>query len=331
MYFDIRVDRKGYAAYGGLESGREPACMSAWQPIAAVERDTGLSKDTLRAWERRYGFPKPQRGPQAERSYPPEQVRKLHLLKRLMDAGHRPGRVVPLEIGELQRLTADAPAAPAGALDLQEWVALLGRHDAYALRTALGQALLQMGLERFVTTLVAPLNVAVGEAWMQGRIQVFEEHLYSECLQTVMRQAIGGLMGAARPDAPRVLLATVPQESHGLGLLLAEALFSLEGCNCLSLGARVPLADIVAAARSHRAQVVGLSFTASLAPAQVHDALRELRALLPAGVELWAGGQSPALQRRTVEGVRVVAQAGEIAAQLSRWRAAHDAAAAVRL
>lgn len=305
--------------------------MSAWQNIAAVERDTGLSKDTLRAWERRYGFPKPLRGSQAERSYPPEQVHKLHLLKRLLDAGHRPGRVVPLEIGELKRLAASAPAAPAGALDLQLWLALLGRHDAYALRNALGQALLQMGLERFVTTLVAPLNVAVGDAWMQGRLQVFEEHLYTECLQTVLRQAIGGLTGAARPDSPRVLLATIPQEPHGLGLLLAETLFSLEGCTCLSLGARVPLADIVAAARSHAAQVVGLSFTASLAPAQVHEALQELRARLPAEVELWAGGHSTALQRRVVQGVRVVTQIGEIAAQLSRWRAAHGGAGAVRL
>ena len=325
------MDRKGYAGAGGLESGQEKARVNDLQLIAAVERDTGLSKDTLRAWERRYGFPTPVRGAQAERGYPPEQVRKLHLLKRLLDAGHRPGRVVPLEVDALQRLAAGASAAPADGTDLQQWIALLGRHDAYALRSALGQALLQMGLERFITALVAPLNVAVGEAWMQGRLQVFEEHFYTECLQTVLRQAIGSLMGAARPDAPRVVLATIPQESHGLGLLLAEALFSLHGCNCLSLGARVPLADVVAAARSWRAHVVGLSFTASLAPAQVHNALRELRALLPAGMELWAGGQSPALQRRMVEGVRVVTQIGEIAAQLSRWHAANSVAPAALL
>jgi len=305
--------------------------MSDLQPIAAVERDTGLSKDTLRAWERRYGFPTPVRGVQAERGYPPEQVYKLHLLKRLLDAGHRPGRVVPLEVEALQRLAAGAVVATGHGTDMQEWIALLGQHDAYALRNALGQALLQLGLERFVTELVAPLNVAVGDAWMQGRLQVFEEHFYAECLQTVLRQAIGGLMGAVHQDAPRVVLATIPQEWHGLGLLLAEALFSLEGCNCLSLGARVPLADIVAAARSCGADVVGLSFTASLAPAQVHNALRELRALLPGEVEVWAGGQCPALHRRTVEGVRVVTQAGQIAAELNRWRALAQAPAAAGL
>ncbi|MBZ8144144.1 cobalamin-binding protein, partial [Rubrivivax gelatinosus] len=48
----------------------EPLTLS----IAAVERDTGLSKDTLRVWERRYGFPSPARDPQGERAYPLEQV-----------------------------------------------------------------------------------------------------------------------------------------------------------------------------------------------------------------------------------------------------------------
>ncbi|NBW47360.1 MAG: MerR family transcriptional regulator, partial [Betaproteobacteria bacterium] len=58
--------------------------------IASVERDTGLSKDTLRVWERRYGFPQPTRDALGERAYPLEQVERLRLVKRLLDAGHRP-------------------------------------------------------------------------------------------------------------------------------------------------------------------------------------------------------------------------------------------------
>ena len=66
--------------------------------IAAVERDTGLSKDTLRVWERRYGFPMPERDAIGERAYPLDQVEKLRIVKRLMDGGHRPGRVVPMPV-----------------------------------------------------------------------------------------------------------------------------------------------------------------------------------------------------------------------------------------
>jgi DNA-binding transcriptional MerR regulator len=68
--------------------------LSAQEPtlsIAAVERDTGLSKDTLRVWERRYGFPAPTRDAIGERLYGRADLQKLRMLKRLLDAGHRAG------------------------------------------------------------------------------------------------------------------------------------------------------------------------------------------------------------------------------------------------
>ena len=57
----------------------------AMMTISAVERDTGLGKDTLRVWERRYAFPQPIRDAKGERLYTPEQVERLRLIKRLMD------------------------------------------------------------------------------------------------------------------------------------------------------------------------------------------------------------------------------------------------------
>ncbi len=62
--------------------------------ISAVERETGLSKDTLRAWERRYGFPKPARDARGDRRYSAVQVERLRKIKRLVDAGFRPSKVI---------------------------------------------------------------------------------------------------------------------------------------------------------------------------------------------------------------------------------------------
>ena len=64
--------------------------------IAAVERETGLSKDVLRMWERRYGFPVPARDGHGERAYSADQVARLAQIKRLMDQGHRPGKLMAL-------------------------------------------------------------------------------------------------------------------------------------------------------------------------------------------------------------------------------------------
>lgn len=296
--------------------------------IAAVERDTGLSKDTLRVWERRYGFPSPERDAIGERAYTLDQVEKLRVIKRLMDAGHRPGRIVPLSYDELQRLTestVDQPLrnveAVLGASDIRGHLELIRGHDQPALRTELTRLLSRFGVGRFVTEVVAPLTAAVGDAWIRGQMEIFEEHLYTETMQSVLRQAIAGIPEAPAGARPRVLLTTFPGEPHGLGLLMTEAVLALDGCRCISLGVETPLWDIVLAATAHRADIVGLSFTGCMNPNQIVDGLSELRAKLPPGTRLWAGGSAPVIQRRRVEGVEAFSSLDDVPVAVRDWRA----------
>ena len=202
--------------------------------IAAVERDTGLSKDTLRVWERRYGFPMPQRDAIGERAYTLDQVEKLRIIKRLLEAGHRPGRIVALPFAELQGLSAQTVDAPTrmvetalASADLQMQLDLIGQHDVPAMRSALTRLLSRFGVSRFVTEVVAPLNVAVGDAWIRGQLEIYEEHAYTETVQVVLRQAIASIPEPPGAGRPRVLLTTPPNEPHGLGLLMAEAILAL--------------------------------------------------------------------------------------------------------
>jgi DNA-binding transcriptional MerR regulator len=86
----------------------QPDDSVAGLPISSVERETGLSKDTLRVWERRYGFPTPERDANGERSYSLQQVRRLTQLKRLLDQGHRPGKLLKLDEEALSALLGSA-------------------------------------------------------------------------------------------------------------------------------------------------------------------------------------------------------------------------------
>jgi DNA-binding transcriptional MerR regulator/methylmalonyl-CoA mutase cobalamin-binding subunit len=297
--------------------------------IAAVERDTGLSKDTLRVWERRYGFPQPNRDGFGERVYPLDQVDKLRIVKRLMDAGHRPGKIIGYNIEELQKIaetivTPQREVQSESALNqnLQVFLDLVKTHQIEELRRSLSQSLLRMGLARFVTEVVAPLTEMVGEAWTRGYLEIFEEHLYTESIQVVLRNAINTVPQPGR--RPRVLLTTFPQEPHGLGLLMAEAIFALEGGRCISLGTQTPVWDIVLAATTQHADIVALSFSACLNPNQVLEGLSELRQKLPRAVEVWAGGSCPILYRRPPKDILVVGSLRDIHASLSDWRKRHD-------
>jgi len=297
--------------------------------IAAVERDTGLSKDTLRVWERRYGFPNPGRDPLGERAYTLADVEKLRIIKRLLDAGHRPGRVVTQSLGQLQAISEQTVESPMratelalGAADLREHLALIRSHDVPRLRSQLTRLLSRVGVARFVNEVVGPLNAAVGDAWLRGQLEVFEEHLYTEAVQVVLRAAIASVPEPPGADAPRVLLTTFPGEPHGLGLLMAEAVLALEGCRCVSLGTQTPLWDVVLAAKALRSDIVALSFTGCMNPNQIVDGLAELRGKLQPGVRLWAGGSAPVLHRRPVDGVEPFSTLTDVSAALRRTRQA---------
>jgi methylmalonyl-CoA mutase cobalamin-binding subunit len=292
--------------------------------ISATERETGLGKDTLRVWERRYGFPQPGRDANGERLYPAGQVDRLRLIKRLMDQGHRPGRLMAASEDELHALCAPS-AGPArqdadkGAMPGQ-LLALVKSHDVRRLRSALHQAMLRQGLQDFLLRTLAPLNHAVGEAWMSGEVEVFEEHLYTEQVQALLRQAIATLPADA--GAPRILLTTLPEEQHGLGLLMAEALLALDGAACVSLGTQTPLFDIALAARSQQADVVALSLSIACPARQAAPQLAQLRSLLPQDTELWAGGAG-AGKLAAHQGIRLMAALPDALAALGAWRARH--------
>jgi len=297
--------------------------------IAAVERDTGLSKDLLRVWERRYGFPAPLRNAFGERCYPADQVERLALVRRLIDAGHRPGRVVALPADRLRALL-DGGGAPAraeeraagpespGEEELQHLVGLLRDNRIEALRHSLAQPLLRLGLERFVLDVCAPLTRMVGECWARGEVEIYQEHLYTEQIQSLLRSAIGSV--PLPPGPPVVVLATLPNEVHGLGLLMAEALLVIEGCRCVPLGTCLPSREIAAAAAAQHADVVALSCSGCPSARQVAAALADLRAALPPGTGLWVGGSHPVLHRRPPGFVTVVAGLRDIRSLVDGWR-----------
>lgn len=292
--------------------------------IAAVERDTGLPKDTLRVWEKRYHFPQPGRDAFGERIYSIDQVEKLRVIKRLLDGGHRPGKIIGLSIDELAKLAEVSTAgsrinvAPDSLDELNGYMELIKRHNAEEFRQAMSRLAMTMGLRRFVVEVVAPMNAMVGDAWARGYFEIFEEHIYTETIQVVLRNALNTMPSARQ--GPRVLLTTLPNEMHGLGLLMAECIFSMEGAQCVSLGTQTPIYDIVLAARAQNIDVVALSFSAIQGSTAVLDALTELREKLPPTVEVWCGGSAAVLRKKPSDDFYLLSSLDSISESIAEWR-----------
>ena len=72
---------------------------------ADIERQTGLGKDQLRKWRQRFGFPLLESTPSGKTAYSIKTIDRLVSIKRLLDAGFRPGQVVSASVEELEKLT----------------------------------------------------------------------------------------------------------------------------------------------------------------------------------------------------------------------------------
>ena len=269
--------------------------------IGAVERDSGIARDTLRIWERRYGFPEPLRNDKGERIYPEGQLRRLQRIRRLLDQGLRPGKVVVLDDADLDLLEAELYPDDSTNESIEHILNVLQSSDGSELEETLSHIYQQQGMEAFITETVIPLLYTVGERWAKGKLQIFEEHLMSEVLTRFLNSEISSLQ--INSGKPRVLLATLPGEEHTLGLLMFAALLSARNINVTNLGGEVPLDQIVLAVDRLNADVLGLTFSAAYKYENIRSNINELRDSIPENVDLWLGGEGVKRMRKLPSGV----------------------------
>lgn len=292
-------------------------------PIAAAEQETGLSKDVLRAWERRYGFPAPLRDADGDRLYPLAQIRRLRLLRQLTDLGERPGKLVALADAQLAERIAkhashaakDSATKPSAAI--ADCMVLVAQSAAAKLEMRLNAEIIRLGLERFAKNIAAPLCVETGLAWERGDIGVHHEHLFSQILARSLRQAIERVGPGTRNADPPILLTTAPGEIHELGLLMVEAVLCANGLARLNFGPQMPVDEVVSAAQAHGCRVVALSFSSWFDPKRASTIIADLRQRLPAPCRLWVGGSNPALRLKLPTGIDVFTSLDQIVPALS--------------
>jgi DNA-binding transcriptional MerR regulator len=284
-------------------SGKHPAL----HPISLVERDTGIPKDTLRIWERRYGFPVPERNEKGERLYPDEQVARLVTIRKLLDHGMRPSKVVPLGEAQLQHLAgqylgrqADRPIPQ----DLRHLLDAVEACDLVKLDELLHGQLALRGLEACVTQVISPLMEWIGDLWAAERMEIYEEHLLTRQIYRFLDLAISrtNLVNRSKP----VILATLPGEQHGIGLLMTEAILLTREIPSLNLGTQIPIPQLALVAAKADARAIGVSFSASFPARKIRPLLSELLEATPDSLDLIVGGAGTAHIKRVPERIRLI-------------------------
>lgn len=260
--------------------------------IKAVSQTTGVSIETLRAWERRYRIVVPQRDANGRRSYAPQDVIRLRKLREATERGHpisKLARYSDEEIGKLLAEPGGRGAANAASRSFAEQMLTAAMHyRPEECEQALSMALALLPIRDVVTSVLSPVLIEVGERWHAGTASISQERIVT----STVRKQVGAVIDTYNRIAtgPTLVLTTVAGERHEIGILMGALLASSRGVRCQYLGPDVPGAEIALFADKVGASAVALSFVHADVIAQTAVELKTLAARLPAHMGLWAGG-----------------------------------------
>jgi MerR family transcriptional regulator, light-induced transcriptional regulator len=264
--------------------------------LKVVVSETGVKPETLRAWERRYGFPKPLRSPGGHRLYTLRDIRTINWLIERQKEGLSISRAVELwrnleESGQdplySESLSQPFPTIDRSNLEIlrQEWLEACLDFDEESADTAITQAFAIAPPELVCFEILQKGLSEIGQKWYQGDVSVQQEHFATS--QAINR--LHTLLNAApSPTREGNLLAVCPAgESHEFGLLLTTYLLRRQGWEVIYLGANVPLPKLEAAIHTIKPVLtIGLAQTLPTA-----NSLAELANFLDQhGISLAYGG-----------------------------------------
>lgn len=264
--------------------------MNGKYTVKEVEERTGVPASSLRQWERRYGFPKPERSESGYRYFSEGDIAAIGRMRDLVAEGVPPSRAAEMVVE-----TESSTVGPRSEQDLAtELVEALVALDESRAEDVLSVAVALYPLDVVLLDVMRPALVQVGELWHAGSISVATEHFASNYLQ-------GRLRGLLRvmPDAgggPRIVVACAPGEQHEIGGLILAVLLKRSGFGVVYLGANTPISDLASLVSEHRADAVMMSITTRESLAQLkagRSLLRSLPGLLVLGGK--ALEQSPEL------------------------------------
>lgn len=281
-------------------------------PIRVVARRTGLSPDTLRAWERRYGAVHPAHSQGRRRLYSNGDIKRLQLLRNATIAGWRIGEIAALPSDDLRRLVREERSGglsggaqpshqgvPATSQHLEACLAAIHSLDGRTLESALERAVVAFSPALLIDQLVAPLMRQIGELWWRGELAPSQEHLASSIVWRILADLTAVLQPGG--NAPHLVVTTPLGQRHEIGAVLVAAAAAAEGWHVTYLGAELPAVEIARAAAQRDTRAVGLSIVYPRSDPHLHHELVRLRELLPGQVAMLIGGRAAGAYQKTLD------------------------------
>lgn len=257
--------------------------------IKDVEVLSGIKAHTLRIWEKRYDFLKPQRTDTNIRYYDDRQLRLILNISTLNRKGFKISRIAHMSEKELnaELLRSNDDTDTDDQTDML--IRAMIDFEAEAFERVINQLTNKFGFEDTCIRLFFPFMMRTGVLWTAGTIRPAQEHFVTNLLRRKLLAAIDRVQTPRRPDAKRYVLFLPEGESHETLLLFTEYLLRLRGQHVVYLGSAVPLDDLVYVRDAFRPDILVTYISIEQEAISTEEYLRQLAILYP-DTRIIAGG-----------------------------------------
>ncbi len=262
--------------------------------IGELSRLTGITTHNLRKWEKRYGAPEPVRLPSGHRRYPIKEVSRLRVIAKALESGYRASKVVNGTLEELQTFlgletfSREPCFVEHPKTTCNDWMRTVQAFNEDKLLHGFQETWGRHGPMTFIQNYVGPFVKQVGICWRSGEISISQEHFATEVLSDFLSKKWRQMN--QYKEGSILLLTTLPDEPHQIGLLMCAVITALTEYRILYLGPNAPYEEILLSAKNCEAEIICLSISGCANPEKTEDTLYKLRSELRKETDIVVGG-----------------------------------------
>ena len=212
--------------------------------IKDLENLSGIKAHTIRIWEQRYSFLKPQRTATNIRYYSNLELKMLLNISLLNKYGYKISHINRMSNEELREKTLTLTGSEAQQERIiNELIQHMIDVELDGFEKVLDQHIQTKGVEKTITYIIFPFLERIGILWLTDHINPAQEHLITNIIR---QKLIVGIDGAISPLVlkTKMLLFLPENEHHEIGLLFLQYLLKMRGIKVIYLGASVPVKDL---------------------------------------------------------------------------------------
>ena len=212
--------------------------------IKDLENLSGIKAHTIRIWEQRYSFIKPERTGTNIRYYSNDELKMILNVALLNKYGYKISHIDKMNAGEIKEkiLSLNQMEAQQERI-VNELIQSMVDIDIEKMEVILDKYILARGIERTITQIIFPFLEKIGILWLTNHINPAQEHLVTNIIRQKLIVGIDGIVTALKVNKT-VLLFLPEGEYHELGLLFMYYLLKSRGVTAIYLGSSVPLKDV---------------------------------------------------------------------------------------